>query len=63
MIRRRELRAFVERRHLLTRRQDPLVPSDERLRLEQDVIVPLAAARKMYVYESKGFWRQIKSAA
>jgi mannose-1-phosphate guanylyltransferase len=43
--------------------EDPLVQSDEMLRLEQDVIVPLAAARKMHVYETKDFWRQIKSAA
>jgi mannose-1-phosphate guanylyltransferase len=33
------------------------------LRLEQDVIAPLAAARRMYVYETKDFWRQIKTAA
>ena len=43
--------------------EDPLVKPDEILRLEQDVIVPLAAAKKMYVYETKDFWRQIKTAA
>ena len=43
--------------------QDPLVKPDEILRLEQDVIVPLAAAKKMYVYETKDFWRQVKTAA
>jgi mannose-1-phosphate guanylyltransferase len=46
-----------------TRSQDPLVELDENLQLEQDVIVPLAAARKMYVYETTDFWRQIKTAA
>ncbi|OWZ37787.1 mannose-1-phosphate guanylyltransferase [Cryptococcus neoformans c45] len=43
--------------------EDPLVKPDEILRLEQDVIVPLAAARKMYVYQTHDFWRQIKTAA
>ncbi|WVR09539.1 hypothetical protein IAU60_006608 [Kwoniella sp. DSM 27419] len=43
--------------------EDPLVKPDEILRLEQDVIVPLAAAKKMYVYKTKDFWRQIKTAA
>ncbi|KAK6910735.1 mannose-1-phosphate guanylyltransferase [Kwoniella mangroviensis CBS 10435] len=43
--------------------EDPLVKPDEILRLEQDVIVPLAAAKKMYVYQCKDFWRQIKTAA
>lgn len=44
-------------------RADPLIESDDILRLEQDVIVPLAASKKMFVYESKDFWRQIKTAA
>lgn len=43
--------------------QDPMVKPDEILRLEQDVIVPLAAAKKMYVYETSKFWRQMKTAA
>ncbi|KAK8854716.1 hypothetical protein IAR55_003455 [Kwoniella newhampshirensis] len=43
--------------------EDPLIKPDEILRLEQDVIVPLAAAKKMYVYECKDFWRQMKTAA
>jgi mannose-1-phosphate guanylyltransferase len=30
--------------------------------LEQDVLVPLAASKKLFVYESKEFWRQIKTA-
>ena len=43
--------------------EDPLVKSDEMLRLEQDVIVPLAASKKMYLYETSDFWRQVKTAA
>ncbi|ORX38427.1 nucleotide-diphospho-sugar transferase [Kockovaella imperatae] len=43
--------------------EDPLIQSDEILRLEQDVIVPLAASRKMYVYQTNDFWRQMKTAA
>ncbi|WVF67434.1 hypothetical protein IAT40_002190 [Kwoniella sp. CBS 6097] len=43
--------------------EDPLIKPDERLRLEQDVIVPLAAAKKMHVYQTNDFWRQIKTAA
>lgn len=48
---------------LSSRSEDPLVQPDEILRLEQDVIVPLAAAKKMYVYQTKDFWRQMKTAA
>lgn len=33
-----------------------------RLRLEQDVIAPLAERNALYVYESTGFWCQIKTA-
>ena len=43
--------------------EDPLIQSDEILRLEQDVIVPLAATRKMYMYQTNDFWRQMKTAA
>jgi mannose-1-phosphate guanylyltransferase len=42
--------------------EDPFGEQDDLLRLEQDVIVPLAASKKMFVYESKDFWRQIKTA-
>jgi mannose-1-phosphate guanylyltransferase len=42
---------------------DPLVQLDENLQLEQDVIAPLAAQRKIYVLESNDFWKQIKTAA
>lgn len=35
---------------------------DEQLRLEQDVIAPLASNKKLYVFMTPGYWRQIKSA-
>ncbi|CAH7687817.1 nucleotide-diphospho-sugar transferase [Phakopsora pachyrhizi] len=41
---------------------DPLRPQDDQLRLEQDVIAPLADRGKLYVYETKSSWKQIKSA-
>jgi mannose-1-phosphate guanylyltransferase len=37
--------------------------NDEQLRLEQDVLAPLAAAKKLYVYSMTQPWVQIKSAA
>jgi len=43
--------------------EDPLIKQDENLQLEQDVIVPLAASRKVYVFETTDFWRQMKTAA
>ena len=46
----------------MTHSEDPLVEGDEVLRLEQDVIAPLASARRLFVYETQGFWRQIKTA-
>ncbi|KAK3814927.1 MAG: nucleotide-diphospho-sugar transferase [Benniella sp.] len=33
-----------------------------KLRLEQDLLRPLAQARKLFVYETLDFWRQIKTA-
>lgn len=42
---------------------DPSVQHDDQLRLEQDVIAPLAASKKLYVYQSSAPWTQIKSAA
>merc|ERR1711977_13412 len=35
---------------------------DELLRLEQDVLAPLASNKKLYVFMTPGYWRQIKSA-
>jgi mannose-1-phosphate guanylyltransferase len=35
---------------------------DDRLRLEQDLLRPLSEGRKLYVFETKNFWRQIKTA-
>lgn len=39
-------------------------PSDDRIRLEQDVIAPLAQEpeHRLFVYETRDFWRQIKTA-
>ncbi|BFZ54011.1 hypothetical protein PYCC9005_001042 [Savitreella phatthalungensis] len=41
---------------------DPLHEQDDKLRLEQDVLSPLSQTKRMYVFETKGFWRQIKTA-
>jgi mannose-1-phosphate guanylyltransferase len=35
---------------------------DDRLRLEQDLLRPLSEGRKLYMFETKNFWRQIKTA-
>jgi len=42
--------------------EDPYAITDDLLRLEQDVIVPLCDDKKVFVYETSDFWRQIKSA-
>ncbi|KAK9478236.1 nucleotide-diphospho-sugar transferase [Lipomyces japonicus] len=42
--------------------ENPLVKNDEVLRLEQDILVRLAETDGFYVYETRGFWRQIKTA-
>lgn len=42
---------------------NPLSPSDEKLQLEENVIAPLSAARKMTVFVCTEPWRQIKTAA
>ena len=41
---------------------DPLHEADDRLRLEQDILTPLSETKRMFVFETKGFWRQIKTA-
>lgn len=40
---------------------DPSIPSSEIIRLEQDIFVPLASTGKLFVYDTKKFWSQIKS--
>jgi hypothetical protein len=35
---------------------------DGELRLEQDILAPLSQSKKLFVFETKDFWRQIKSA-
>jgi len=42
--------------------QDRLVDHDEKLRLEQDLLRPLAESKKLFVYVTTDFWRQIKTA-
>lgn len=44
-------------------REDPESSSDEQLRLEQDVLSPLASTGKLYAYQTTSPWVQIKSAA
>ncbi|GAA5998862.1 mannose-1-phosphate guanylyltransferase [Rhodotorula paludigena] len=43
--------------------EDPESSSDEQLRLEQDVLSPLASTGKLYAYQTTSPWVQIKSAA
>ncbi|GEM11011.1 mannose-1-phosphate guanylyltransferase [Rhodotorula toruloides] len=42
---------------------DPEATNDEQLRLEQDVLSPLAHTSKLYAYQTTSPWVQIKSAA
>lgn len=42
--------------------RDPLASQDEQLRLEQDVIAPLAASKKLFVYLAQTPWSQLKRA-
>lgn len=56
-----EIKAAMDLKLKLTA-DDPLARQDDQLRLEQDVISPLADRGKLYVYETKSLWKQIKSA-
>ncbi|XP_055959341.1 mannose-1-phosphate guanyltransferase alpha-B isoform X1 [Patella vulgata] len=38
------------------------IPSKEVIRLEQDVLIPLAGDGKLFVHQTKRFWSQLKSA-
>ncbi|XP_052079124.1 mannose-1-phosphate guanyltransferase alpha-A-like isoform X4 [Mytilus californianus] len=40
---------------------DPNISTSEVIRLEQDIFVPLASSGKLFVYDTKRFWSQIKS--
>ena len=42
--------------------EDPLLDQGDELRLEQDVLAPMAEGRRLYVYQTTSFWRQIKTA-
>ncbi|KAL1926209.1 hypothetical protein VTP01DRAFT_6074 [Rhizomucor pusillus] len=60
---------FGEMKKAIDRKKDNMeendylwTPSDDRLRLEQDLLRPLSENRKLYVYVTENFWRQIKTA-
>jgi mannose-1-phosphate guanylyltransferase len=36
--------------------------SDGKLSLERDLLRPLSESKKLYVYLTEGFWKQIKTA-
>ncbi|XP_063951956.1 mannose-1-phosphate guanyltransferase alpha-A-like isoform X1 [Lytechinus pictus] len=41
---------------------DPLFPSKDTIRLEQDILAPLASTGKLFTFKTNNFWSQIKSA-
>ncbi|XP_072031264.1 mannose-1-phosphate guanylyltransferase regulatory subunit alpha-A-like isoform X2 [Amphiura filiformis] len=41
---------------------DPLFPTKDSIRFEQDVLSPLAGTGELFVYKTNNFWSQIKSA-
>jgi mannose-1-phosphate guanylyltransferase len=45
-----------------TLEDDDLPRQDERVRLEQDILRTFAGNKRMYVYETRDFWRPIKTA-
>ncbi|CAB4434384.1 unnamed protein product [Rhizophagus irregularis] len=54
--------AMENKQHRVDR--DPLVTTDDdKLRLEQDLLRSLAESKKLYVYVTTDFWRQIKTAS
>lgn len=54
---------FPTRADVFSDRDDPEATNDEQLRLEQDVLSPLAHTGKLYAYQTTSPWVQIKSAA
>ncbi|MBW0505859.1 hypothetical protein O181_045574 [Austropuccinia psidii MF-1] len=56
-----EIKAAVDLK-LKQNSDDPLRPHDDQLRLEQDVIAPLADRGKLYVYETQSLWKPLKTA-
>ncbi|KAK3830561.1 MAG: nucleotide-diphospho-sugar transferase [Linnemannia elongata] len=50
------------RKSLENKKGKEVFQDGNKLRLEQDLLRPLAQARKLFVYETKDFWRQIKTA-
>ncbi|KAI7879481.1 nucleotide-diphospho-sugar transferase [Lichtheimia hyalospora FSU 10163] len=60
---------FNEMKKAIDRKKDSMeendylwTPSDDRLRLEQDLLRPLSQQHKLYVSITEKFWRQIKTA-
>lgn len=53
------VQAHLERQDLLSSAGEA---SPDRVLLEQDILRPLAGTGRLYVYETKDFWRQLKSA-
>ncbi|XP_071495680.1 mannose-1-phosphate guanylyltransferase regulatory subunit alpha-A-like [Diadema antillarum] len=41
---------------------DPLFPSKDTIRLEQDILAPLASTGQLFTFKTNNFWSQIKSA-
>ncbi|KAI7867793.1 nucleotide-diphospho-sugar transferase [Spinellus fusiger] len=60
-----EIKKAIERKKEINHEasDDLWTSADDRLRLEQDVLRPLSESRKLYVYVTENFWRQIKTAS
>ncbi|KAL0074549.1 nucleotide-diphospho-sugar transferase [Phycomyces blakesleeanus] len=60
-----EMRKAIERKKDVHHEESDYLwtSSDDRLRLEQDLLRPLSESRKLYVYVTENFWRQIKTAS
>ena len=58
-----EMKKAIDRKKDSTEENDYLwTPSDDKLRLEQDLLRPLSEQHKLYVHVTENFWRQIKTA-
>ncbi len=58
---------FAQIKEAMGRRADeaasnPTLEQDDKLRLEQDILAHLSQTKGFYVYETRDFWRQIKTA-
>jgi mannose-1-phosphate guanylyltransferase len=52
----------LENSYVLSAEQDDDEEKKEVIRLEQDILSDMADSKQFYVYETKDFWRQIKTA-